>query len=109
MSVLQTWSKDVARGLDHPESIAVRIERRAKIARQILRDLDAAGPLRMPVSSFLDDEIYVYDADTKRLKRSISCKSQEAIDTPYVGLRVQPGETWARGLSAKYLGLWEAS
>ncbi len=82
------------------------IEHRAKIARQILGDIEAAGPFPMPISSFLDDEIYVYDVATKRVTRTISCKAMEASDSQYIGLRVKAGESWARGIAAKYLGLW---
>lgn len=65
-----------------------------------------AGVQGTPCASFNDDDVYVYDASTKEIVRTISCKDQQVKDARYIGLRVQPGETWAKGMLAKSLGLW---
>jgi len=75
------------------------------LCAQILADLQ--GPVPMLHSEFNDDTIYVYDVLTKHLVREIGCKDSEAIDSRYIGLRVAAGETWAKGLTAKYQGVWK--
>ena len=86
------------------------IEKRAEIARQILADFSDAPPIRMPIVSFNDDDVYVYESAAKRLVRRIGCKEQSAADAICLGsLRVRQGEAWAFGMSAKRLGLWEAA
>ncbi len=60
----------------------------------------------MPVASFNDDDVYIYKAATKELVRSISCKDSQVRDCRYIGLRVMAGESWAKGMAAKSLGLW---
>lgn len=59
-----------------------------------------------PIASFNDDDVYVYNAETKQIVRTISCKDSQVRDSKYIGLRVNAGESWAKGMAAKSLGLW---
>jgi hypothetical protein len=68
-----------------------------------------AIPQCLPVSSFNDDDVYVYNAATKQIVRVIGSKDSQVRDSRYIGLRVQAGESWARGMAAKSLGLWRES
>ena len=81
---------------------------RSAVCRQIMSDLAEAGPWPMPISvdSFNDDDAYIYDATSKQLLREIPCSSQEVKDARHIGLRVAAGEAWAKGMTAKRLGLW---
>lgn len=77
------------------------------LCQQILADLKE--PVPMAPSEFNDDSIYVYDVLSKCLVREIGSKDSEAIDSRYIGLRVAAGETWAKGMTAKYAGIWRGA
>lgn len=83
------------------------LSQRAAIARQIVEDLAEPWPMPIDPSAFQDDSVYVYDAASKRLVREIGCKSPELCGSP-TGVRVAAGQSWARGMVAKRLGLWRA-
>ena len=75
------------------------------LCAQILADL--SQPVPMAPSEFDDDAVYVWCVLSMHLVRTISSKAQESIDARYIGLRVAAGETWAKGLTAKYQGVWK--
>ena len=56
--------------------------------------------------NFNTDDVYVYNSETKQIVRAISCKDSQVRDAHYIGLRVMAGESWAKGMAAKSLGLW---
>jgi len=68
----------------------------------------AARTASHALTSFNDDDVYVYRAATRELVRTISCKDSQVRDSRYIGLRVDAGESWAKGMEAKSLGLWTA-
>ena len=61
---------------------------------------------RLPQEAFNDDDIYIYYVPTGQLHRTISCNSVEGEEASLRGIRVKQGQTWERGLFAKYKGLW---
>lgn len=81
---------------------------RSAVCKQILGDLEEAGqwPMPIPMASFNDDDVYVYDAATKQLIRHVPHSAQEVRDARYIGFRVMAGQAWAKGMAAKALGLW---
>lgn len=84
--------------------------RQSSICSQIMADLADAGPMQMPMTAdqFNSDDLYVYDSKTKRLIYSLPSSSHEVQDARHIGFRVAAGQTWAKGMTAKYLGLWRA-
>jgi hypothetical protein len=80
---------------------AARLEQRASVARQILADLGHID-LIIPVSRFNDDDYYVYNAESLELITSHGCKTYRFIDQ----VPVKPGQAVAKGMRAKWLGLW---
>lgn len=73
------------------------------LAKQILADLadvDHAQPI--PRESFNDDDWYVYETDSKMLIGAYSGKIWPYKDV----VPVKDGQTVARGIAAKYLGIW---
>ena len=93
----------------HPATDLAAINNMTAIAREALADLKAMGQCPMPIESFKDDELYLYDAATKRLIRSFSCSDQEVKDARHIGFRVFAGETWGKGMAVKALGLWRTA
>jgi hypothetical protein len=63
----------------------------------------------MPVVSFNDDDLYLYNAATKQLIHQFSCADQQVKDALHIGFRVMAGQAWAKGMTAKALGLWRAA
>lgn len=59
----------------------------------------------MSQASFNDDDVYIYNVASKEIVRTISCKDSQVRDSRYAGLRVMAGEAWAKGMTAKSLGL----
>ena len=57
---------------------------------------------------FNDDDIYVYHASTRELVKQYDCYLHEVRDSRN-GFKVAAGNAWAKGLRAKYLGLWSAA
>lgn len=80
----------------------------ARSPKEAQADIQAAK-WPIPVNSFNDDDVYVYVAANKEFIRQIPCSMQEAKDARHIGVRVKPGETWAKGMTAKYLGIWNAA
>jgi len=78
---------------------------------KILAALDAAGPVRMPITEaeFNDDDVYVYIAATNQLVTSWPSAAYEVRDSGRIGFRVLAGQSWAKGMAAKHLGLWRKS
>jgi len=66
----------------------------------------AARTASHALTSFNDDDVYIYRAASRELVRTISCKDSQVRDSHYIGLRVNAGESWAKGMEAKSLGLW---
>lgn len=85
------------------------IKRRTSVASEALAEIQAMGPWPVPVEAFNDDDLYVYNAKSKQLIRSFSCKDPQVIEAANVGFRVRAGQTWAKGMAAKSLGLWRQS
>lgn len=81
---------------------------RSGICQQILRDVE---PMQMPldICSFNDDDIYVYVAATRQFVRQYGSGDSQVKDARHIGFRVSAGQTWAKGMAAKYLGLWSAA
>lgn len=52
-----------------------------------------------------DDDLYVVDLRSKCVIRSIGCKSQEAWDARFDGIRVRPGQALVTGMQARFMGL----
>lgn len=75
------------------------------LCQQILADLKE--PVPMAPSEFNDDSIYVWCVLSRHLVREIGSKDSEATDSRYIGVRVGAGETWAKGLAAKHVGIWQ--
>jgi len=94
--------------LNESRSAAVN---KAMTCVQILADLDAAGPVRMPITEdeFNDDDVYIYDAATKELITSWPSSSHEVQYARRFGFRIDAGQSWAKGMAAKHLGLWRKS
>jgi len=84
---------------------------KALTCMQILAELDAAGPVRMPMTEdeFNQDDIYVYIAATKELITSWPSSSHKVQYARRFGFRIDAGQTWAKGMAAKHLGLWRKS
>jgi hypothetical protein len=76
---------------------ANRLELRTDTARQILEEL-GYGDMTIPMQSFNDDDYYEYNPISKELVGSYGCKSPQPT--------ARPGFVIARGMRAKYLGLW---
>jgi hypothetical protein len=71
--------------------------------QQIIQDLarvDSARPL--PQQSFNDDDWYIYETDSRLLVNIVSGKISSVVVDKMAGR----GMDYARGLTAKYLGLW---
>ena len=85
-----------------------KVSAKDALCNQILADLDAAGPLRMPMTEaeFNDDDIYVYTASTNQLVTSWPSAAYEVRDSGRIGFRIDAGQSWAKGMAAKNLGLW---
>ena len=79
---------------------AQRIEQRASVAQQILRELGN----QLPVESFNDDDWYEHVTETGEFVRSYSGKTWNRYSLP----AVPAGHSITRGLSAKHLMLWRA-
>jgi len=92
--------------------LSFKLDRSARdeMCKQILADLDAAGPLRMPMTEaeFNDDDLYIYKAETKQLMASWPSSSPEVLEARHMGFRMLAGQAWAKGMAAKHLGLWRA-
>jgi hypothetical protein len=56
--------------------------------------------------NFNTDDVYIYNASTREIVRTISCKDSQVRDSRHIGLRVNAGESWAKGMAAESLGLW---
>lgn len=87
------------------------IDKGTSIAREILGDLLEMGewPVPLAVSTFNDDDVYIYDAASKQLIKHLPCSDQQVKDAKYIGLRVMAGQTWAKGMTAKTLSLWKSA
>jgi hypothetical protein len=59
--------------------------------------------------AFNDDDIYVFDAETKELVRSVGRKSLDVYFAKEHGFAVKEGQTWGTGMLVKNLGLWRAA
>jgi len=68
--------------------------------------LSASKPAPMRVESFNDDDVYIYKVDTKEIVRTIPASSPLTIGIGGQGLRVRAGETWDKGMTCKWKGLW---
>lgn len=82
-----------------------------EVCRQILADIAAMPPLRMPIlaSEFNQDDVYIYRADTKQLIGHAGSSSEMVRFANRFGYPVNAGDTWAKGMTAARLGLWRAS
>ena len=58
---------------------------------------------------FNDDDVYVYHASTREFVKHYGCYLANVRDARAVGFTVESGNTWAKGLRAKHLGLWSAA
>ena len=85
------------------------IKRRTASVSEALAEIQAMGPWPVPVESFNDDDLYVYKVSSKQLIRSFSSKDPQVIEAAQLGFRVKAGQTWAKGMAAKSLGLWRQS
>ena len=61
------------------------------------------------MASFNDDDVYVYHASTREFVKHYGCYLANVRDARAVGFTVESGNTWAKGLRAKHLGLWSAA
>ena len=93
----------------HPATDLAAIQSKTAIAREALADLRAMGQWPIPIESFKDDDLYLYNAATKQLIREFSCGDQNVKDARHIGFRVFAGETWGKGMAVKRLGLWRAA
>lgn len=80
---------------------AANLQQRASIAAQIIEDLSHIDQI-IPMDRFNDDDWYEYNVDTMQFVRSYGCSSNRFAPS------VMAGHAVARGLRAKYLGLWRA-
>lgn len=78
---------------------ASRLDTMGAIARDILATIEAINN-PIPAHRFNDDDFYVYDEATLELLQEVGCKA---------GWRpvAKPGQAVARGMRAKWLGLWK--
>ena len=77
------------------------LQQRAEISSQILEDLSHIDQI-VPPSQFNDDDWYEFNVDTNELVRRYDCSSNRFAPS------VMPCHAVARGMRAKYLGLWRA-
>lgn len=71
--------------------------------QQIIQELaraDSAAPI--PLQSFNDDDWYIYETDFLMFVRSCSASWRRSE----VEKILKPGQSCARGMRAKWLGLW---
>ena len=60
-------------------------------------------------ASFNDDDVYVYNGATREFVKHFPCYLSIVRDARAMGFKVESGNTWAKGLRAKHLGLWSAA
>ena len=60
-------------------------------------------------ASFNDDDVYVYHGATREFVKHFPCYLADVKDARAMGFKVESGNTWAKGLRAKHLGLWSAA
>ena len=90
---------------------SARLNARAACARRILDEIESdEWLLPIPASEFNDDDIYIYDPATLKVVSQIGASSAGAIAFRGVGALgpVPAGMTWAKGMTAKRLGLRRA-
>ncbi|QNN56504.1 hypothetical protein H9K76_18480 [Diaphorobacter ruginosibacter] len=55
--------------------------------------------------SFNDDDIYIYDIQSRQIVESFGSASPTARAARYSGIPVKAGQSWCRGMQAKYMEL----
>jgi hypothetical protein len=90
---------------------SARLDARAAVARHILDEIEGDEWL-LPIAfeEFNDDDIYIYDPATLKVVQQIGASSAGAIAFRGVGALgpVPAGMAWAKGMTAKRLGLRRA-
>lgn len=55
--------------------------------------------------SFNDDDIYIYDIQSRRVVESYGSSSPTARAARFGGIPVKAGQSWCKGMQAKYMEL----
>lgn len=104
-------AKQFTAGNPAPYETLEQINARTAVIKGVKDELLAMGdwPVPLAVSTFNDDDVYIYEATSKKLVKHLSCSDQQVKDAKYIGLRVMAGQTWAKGMTAKTLSLWKSA
>lgn len=55
--------------------------------------------------SFNDDDIYIYDIQSRRVVESFGSSSTTARNARFGGVPVKAGQSWCKGMQAKHMEL----